>query len=104
MRLKPFLADQELCRHASDRVLDACKSAAGCVDESNAIVKKKCDAEAAKSPQQRGECPAQSTMMDDIIAVLDRAPSCDRAMKVFEACEYGTSGDIRIGAMVLTPR
>jgi len=22
-------------------------------------------------------------------------------MKVFEACEYGTSGDIRIGAMVL---
>jgi hypothetical protein len=25
-------------------------------------------------------------------------------MKVFEAREYGTSGDIRIGAMVLTPR
>jgi hypothetical protein len=73
MRLKPFLADQELCRHASDRVLDACKSAAGCVDESNAIVKKKCDAEAAKSPQQRKEHTAQSTMMDDIIAVPDRA-------------------------------
>jgi hypothetical protein len=102
MRLKPFVADQDLCRHASGRVLDACKSVAGRVDESNAIVKKKCDAEAAKSPQQRGEC--QPNMMDDIIAVLDRAPSCDRAMKVFEACEYGTSGDIRIGAMVLTPR
>jgi hypothetical protein len=104
MRLKPFLADQELCRHASGRVLDACKSAAGRVDESNAIVKKKCDAEAAKSPQQRKEHTAKSAMMDDIIAVLERAPSCDPAMKVFEACEYGTSGDIRIGAMVLTPR
>lgn len=39
-------------------------------------------------------------MMDDIIAVLDQAPSCERAVKMFEACEYGTSGDIRFGAIV----
>jgi hypothetical protein len=46
------------------------------------------------------DCPAKSTMMDDIIAALNEAPGCDRAMKVFEACEYGTSGDIRFGAVV----
>ena len=35
------------------------------------------------------ECPAKSTQMDDIIAELQKAPSCNRAMKIFEACEYG---------------
>jgi len=46
------------------------------------------------------DCPAGSTLMDDVIAALNEAPDCDRAMKVFEACEYGTSGDIRFGAVV----
>jgi hypothetical protein len=46
------------------------------------------------------DCPAKSTIMDDVIAALNEAPNCDRAMKVFEACEYGTSGDIRFGAVV----
>jgi hypothetical protein len=46
------------------------------------------------------DCPAKSTMMDDIIAVLNDAPGCERAMKIFEACEYGTSGDVRFGAVV----
>jgi hypothetical protein len=48
------------------------------------------------------DCPAKSTMMDDVIAALNEAPGCERAMKVFEACEYGTSGDIRFGALVET--
>ncbi|GIQ76016.1 hypothetical protein [Bradyrhizobium sp. RD5-C2] len=46
------------------------------------------------------ECPAKSTQMDDIIAVLEQAPSCNRAMKIFEACEYGASGDVQFGAVV----
>jgi len=46
------------------------------------------------------KCPAKSTSMDDIIAVLNESPSCDRAMKVFEACEYGASGDVQFGAIV----
>ncbi|MHC2254960.1 hypothetical protein [Bradyrhizobium embrapense] len=46
------------------------------------------------------ECPAKSTQMDDIIAVLEKAPSCNRAMKIFEACEYGASGDVQFGAVV----
>jgi len=46
------------------------------------------------------DCPAKSTQMDDIIIALNEAPSCDRAMKVFEACEYGASGDVQFGAVV----
>jgi hypothetical protein len=46
------------------------------------------------------QCPAKSTQMDDVIAALKEAPSCDRAMRVFEACEYGASGDVQFGAVV----
>jgi len=46
------------------------------------------------------DCPAKSTQMDDIIAALKAAPSCNRAMTIFEACEYGASGDVQFGAVV----
>ncbi|WGS20753.1 MULTISPECIES: hypothetical protein [unclassified Bradyrhizobium] len=46
------------------------------------------------------ECPAKSTQMDDIIAALKAAPSCNRAMTIFESCEYGASGDVQFGAVV----
>ena len=46
------------------------------------------------------ECPAKSTSMDDIIASLKEAKGCDAAMKVFEACEYGASGDVQFGEVV----
>jgi hypothetical protein len=45
-------------------------------------------------------CPAKSSAMEDVVAALNEAPGCDRAMKVFERCEFGTSGDIRLGAVV----
>lgn len=46
------------------------------------------------------ECPAKSTQMDDIIASLNAATGCDAAMKVFEACAYGASGDVQFGEVV----
>ena len=46
------------------------------------------------------ECPAKSRSMDDIIASLKAAKGCDAAMKVFEACEYGASGDVQFGEVV----
>ena len=46
------------------------------------------------------ECPAKSTSMDDIIASLKQTTTCDAAMKVFEACEYGASGDVQFGEVV----
>ena len=54
---------------------------------------------AAQSAQAAG-CPAKSTQFDDIVVALKDAPSCDRAMKVFEACEFGASGDVGLGAIV----
>lgn len=51
-------------------------------------------------PALAEECPAASTGMDDIVAALTKAPSCDRAMKIFEACEFGASGDVAFGAVV----
>ena len=35
-----------------------------------------------------------------VIAELQKAPSCNRAMKIFEACEYGASGDVQFGEVV----
>ena len=46
------------------------------------------------------ECPAKSTSMDDVIAVLNAAPGCSRAMQLFEACAYGASGDVQFGEVV----
>ena len=52
------------------------------------------------TPARAEDCPAKSTQMDDIIAVLNAARSCDAAMKVFQACEYGASGDVQFGEVV----
>jgi hypothetical protein len=38
--------------------------------------------------------------MDDIIAAVNAAPGCDRAMKVFEACQSGASADVQFGDAV----
>ena len=52
------------------------------------------------APVRAEDCPAKSTQMDDIIAELNAARSCDAAMKVFGACEYGASGDVQFGEVV----
>ena len=91
--------DANLCRGASGRVAEACDDIDRRVEQLNAIVKKTCDAEAAKLPPQE-DCPAKSWAMDDIIAALNDSPGCDRAMKIFEDCEYVASGDVQFGAVV----
>jgi hypothetical protein len=92
-------SDPDLCRGATGRVLEACEFVDRRVDQLHAMVKKICDAEAAKLPPPE-ECPAKTRAMEDIIAVLNEAPGCDRAMKVFEACEYVASADVQFGAVV----
>ena len=52
------------------------------------------------APAWAEDCPAKSTGMDDIIAAVNGAPGCDRAMKVAEACAYGASADVQFGAAV----
>jgi hypothetical protein len=55
---------------------------------------------AGAAPAIAEDCPAKSTQMDDIIDAINAAPGCDRAMKIFQACEFGTSGDVQFGAAV----
>jgi len=45
-------------------------------------------------------CFDKSMTLDEIVDAINAAPGCERAMKLFEACEYGTSGDIHLGAAV----
>jgi hypothetical protein len=52
------------------------------------------------APTLAADCPAKSTQMDDIVAAINAAPGCDAAMKIFEACEFGASGDVQLGAAV----
>jgi hypothetical protein len=46
------------------------------------------------------DCLAKSTRMEDIIEAIKTSSGCDAAMKLFEACEYGASGDVQFGSAV----
>ena len=51
-------------------------------------------------PARAGVCLDKSMTLDETVEAINATPGCDRAMKLFEACEYGTSGDIHLGAAV----
>jgi hypothetical protein len=50
--------------------------------------------------QAADHCPADGA--DAIVVALKQAPSCNRAMAMFEACQTGASGDVQFGAAVTT--
>src|SRR5436305_8251990 len=52
------------------------------------------------APLRAEVCPAKSNSIDDVIAAVNAAPSCDRAMKVFGSCQSGASADVQFGAAV----
>lgn len=45
-------------------------------------------------------CPIESLSIADIKQGISDAPTCDAALKMFQKCSVGTSGDIGIGAVV----
>src|SRR5438034_3971175 len=45
-------------------------------------------------------CLGKSMTLDETIDAINATRRCERAMKLFEDCEYGTSGDIHLGAAV----
>jgi hypothetical protein len=51
-------------------------------------------------PARAAVCLDRSMTMDEIVDAISASPGCARALKLFEACEFGTSGDIRLGAAV----
>ena len=44
------------------------------------------------------ECPTLDHK--EIEELLGKAPSCQRALVLFEICQFGTSGDVSLGAIV----
>ncbi len=51
-------------------------------------------------PALAGVCLDKSMTLDEIVDTINATPGCERAMKLFEACEFGTSGDLHLGAAV----
>lgn len=51
-------------------------------------------------PAAATDCPVKSTDMDAIIASLKDTSSCDAAMKMFGACQWGSTADIQFGDIV----
>ena len=47
---------------------------------------------AVAAPKVQKECPS-GLDFDGKVELLRKAPSCDAAMELFEACAYGASGD-----------
>ena len=55
-------------------------------------------ASAAKDQPKKEECPTLNHQ--EIENLLRRAPSCQRAIALFEICQFGSSGDVSLGAIV----
>jgi hypothetical protein len=45
-------------------------------------------------------CLDKSMSLEEGVDAISATPSCGRAMKLFQDCSLGTSGDIRLGAAV----
>jgi hypothetical protein len=55
---------------------------------------------AGSVPAAAEDCPVKSFEMAGIIATVNAASSCDASMKVFEACQMGSTADIQFGDAV----
>ena len=51
-------------------------------------------------PALAAVCLDKSMTLDEIVGVINATPGCERAMKVFKDCEFGTGGDTRLGDAV----
>src|SRR5262245_26172842 len=45
-------------------------------------------------------CRDKSMTQAEIIETINAQSGCERAMRVFQDCEYGASGDVQLGAAV----
>ena len=51
-------------------------------------------------PAPAAVCQAKSMTSDEIIEAINAAPGCERAMKLFQDCAFGASGDVQLGEAV----
>jgi len=54
----------------------------------------------ATAPAHGVVCQGESMTLDEVVEVINAAPTCAAGRKIFEDCSLGTSGDIRLGAAV----
>jgi hypothetical protein len=52
------------------------------------------------APAAAADCPVKPLEMDGIIAAVNAASNCDASMKIFEACQFGSTADVQFGAAV----
>ncbi|MEH2612583.1 hypothetical protein [Bradyrhizobium sp. AZCC 1693] len=51
-------------------------------------------------PALAAVCIDKSMTSNEIVDVINASSGCERAMKVFKDCEFGTSGDVQLGSAV----
>lgn len=51
-------------------------------------------------PAAADECPVKTSQMDDIVVALNAATGCEASMKVFGACQMGSTADVQFGDIV----
>jgi hypothetical protein len=54
----------------------------------------------AAAPARAAVCLGKSMTRDEIVDAINATPRCERAMKLFQDCEFSSSGDIALGAAV----
>jgi len=51
-------------------------------------------------PARAAVCRDTSMTLDEIVDAIRAIPGCGQAMKLFQDCEFGASGDVDLGAAV----
>ncbi len=54
----------------------------------------------AGSPAFAAVCMHKSMTQDEIVAAINAAGGCERAMAIFKDCQFSASGDVLLGAAV----
>jgi hypothetical protein len=54
----------------------------------------------SSAPASAAVCLGKSMMLNEIVDTINAAPGCERAMKIFQNCKFGASGDVDLGAAV----
>jgi hypothetical protein len=67
-----------------------------------ALVLLVCIAPGAPKPSEPKECPVTERDLEAIEVALQEATSCKKSMATFEACSYGSSGDVALGRVVIS--
>jgi hypothetical protein len=52
------------------------------------------------SPACAAVCQDKSMTLDEIVVTINASRGCEQAMKIFQDCEFGASGDVQLDAAV----